>query len=47
MTKVSVIKANSSDPHIVGQAITELLAHLGGMSQFIQPGDRVLVKPNI
>ena len=26
---------------------TELLAHLGGMSQFIQPGDRVLVKPNM
>lgn len=25
----------------------ELLTHIGGMSQFIQPGDRVLVKPNM
>jgi len=47
MTKVAAIKADSYDPQIVEQAITELLAHLGGISQFIQPGDRVLVKPNM
>ncbi|SEP14098.1 DUF362 domain-containing protein [Propionispora vibrioides] len=47
MTKVAAVKADSYDPQIVGQAITDLLAHLGGMSQFIQPGDRVLVKPNM
>jgi uncharacterized protein (DUF362 family) len=47
MTKVAAVKADSYDPHIVGQAITDLLAHLGGISQFIQPGDRVLVKPNM
>jgi hypothetical protein len=40
MVKVAAVKADSYDPHIVGQAITDLLAHLGGMSQFIQPGDR-------
>lgn len=34
MTKVAVV-----------QAMTELLAHLGGMSQ--QPGERVLVKRNM
>ena len=47
MTKVAAVKADSYDPQIVGQAITDLLAHLGGISQFIQPGDRVLVKPNM
>ena len=47
MTKVAVVQANSYDPHIVEQAMTELLAHLGGMSKYIQPGDRVLVKPNM
>jgi len=47
MTKVAAVKADSYDPHIVQGAITEMLAHLGGISQFIQPGDRVLVKPNM
>lgn len=47
MTKVAAVKADSYDPHIVQQAIADLLAHIGGMSQFIQPGDRVLVKPNM
>lgn len=47
MTKVAAVKADSYDPHVVQQAITDLLAHLGGISQFIQPGDRVLVKPNM
>jgi uncharacterized protein (DUF362 family) len=47
MTKVAAVKADSYDPHKVGQAITDLLAHLRGMSQFIQPGDRVLVKLNM
>lgn len=47
MTKVAVAKANSYETQIVEQAMEELLAHLGGMSQYIQPGDRVLVKPNM
>lgn len=47
MTKVAAVKVDSYDQPIVGQAITELLADLGGISQFIQPGDRVLVKPNM
>ena len=53
--KVAVVKADSYDPQVVNclwhneidQAMQELLAPLGGMSQFIQPGDRVLVKPNM
>ena len=28
-------------------AMTELLAPLGGMEQFVRPGDRVLLKPNL
>ena len=47
MTKVAVVKADSYDQQTVEQAMQELLAHLGGMSRFIQPGDRVLVKPNM
>ncbi|MEG6585434.1 hypothetical protein [Dendrosporobacter sp. 1207_IL3150] len=47
MTKVAVVQANSYDPQVVEQAMTELLAHLGGMSKYIQPGERVLVKPNM
>ncbi|SMD13247.1 hypothetical protein [Sporomusa malonica] len=47
MTKVAVVKSDSYDTQIVEQAITELLAHLGGMSKYIQPGARVLVKPNM
>ena len=44
MTKVAAVKADSYDQQTVGQAITDLLAHLGGISQFIQPGDRILEK---
>jgi len=47
MTKVAVVQAYSYDTQIVEQAMTELLAHLGGISQYIQPGERVLVKPNM
>lgn len=47
MTKVAAVKANSYDTQVVEQAITELLAHLGGLSQFVKPGDRVLIKPNM
>lgn len=38
MTKVAAVKADSYDPHIVGQAITDLLAYLGGMTKFVKPG---------
>ena len=43
----AVVQANSYDPQVVEKAMTELLAHLGGISQYIQPGERVLVKPNL
>jgi uncharacterized protein (DUF362 family) len=47
MQKVAVVKADSYDTQVVDQAMQELLTHLGGMSQFVQHGDRVLVKPNM
>lgn len=47
MSRVAVVQANSYDAQIVEQAMIELLAHLGGMSQYINPGERVLVKPNM
>lgn len=47
MPKVAAVKAASYDTQIVEQALSELLAHLGGIKAFIQPGDKVLVKPNM
>lgn len=47
MRKVAVVKADSYDTHIVEQAISDLLAHLGGIEKYINPGERVLVKPNM
>jgi hypothetical protein len=41
MTQVAVVKADSYDQYVVEQAMAKLLAHLGGMSKFIQLGDRV------
>jgi len=35
MTKIAVIQTNSYETQIVGQAVIDLLAYLGGMSQFI------------
>lgn len=45
MQKVPVVKADSYDQQVIDQAMQELL--LGGIAKFIQPGDRVLVKPNM
>jgi uncharacterized protein (DUF362 family) len=42
MTKVSIIKATYSEP-----GIKKLLAPLGGMANFVDKGDRVLLKVNL
>lgn len=47
MTKVAAVQANFYDQQVVEQAMVEIVAEFGGMSQFVQPGDRVLVKPNM
>lgn len=45
--KVSVVKCNSYEPAIVEQAVRKTLSLLGGVANFIKPGSRVLVKPNL
>lgn len=47
MVKVVVARADSYDQQVVELAIKEVLNELGGISQFIKPGDKVLIKPNI
>lgn len=45
MQKVAVVKADTYDTKVVDQAIQELLTHLGGIEKYINPGDRILIKP--
>ena len=47
MSNVSVIKCESYDQSQVDQAIQQSLALLGGLAQFIKPGQKVLIKPNM
>ncbi|WP_448570281.1 DUF362 domain-containing protein [Trichothermofontia sp.] len=47
MTAVSLLRADSYDLPALRAAIEALLAPLGGMGAFVQPGDRVLLKPNL
>ncbi|MCY7322861.1 MAG: DUF362 domain-containing protein [Phormidesmis sp. CAN_BIN36] len=44
---VSLIRATSYDRAQLRDSIETLLAPLGGMSAFVKPGDRVLLKPNL
>ncbi|MDF2633518.1 MAG: hypothetical protein K0R78_392 [Pelosinus sp.] len=47
MTKVVVTKADAYDEQVVESAMLELLNELGGISEFIKPNDKVLIKPNM
>ncbi|MGF1493267.1 MAG: DUF362 domain-containing protein [Microcoleaceae cyanobacterium] len=47
MADVSLSQANSYQLELLSQSLVELLAPLGGMAQFVKPGDRVLLKPNL
>ncbi|BAZ04244.1 hypothetical protein NIES3974_08760 [Calothrix sp. NIES-3974] len=44
---VSLIRATSYESDRLGESLENLLQPLGGMSAFVQPGDRVLLKPNL
>ncbi|QQE63673.1 hypothetical protein GFS31_03420 [Leptolyngbya sp. BL0902] len=44
---VSLIRAQSYDIPALRQSIEALLEPLGGIAQFVKPGDRVLLKPNL
>ncbi len=46
-SSVSLLQATSYDRLILRSRIEALLAPLGGMSAFVKPGDRVLLKPNL
>ena len=45
--KVSIVKCNSYEPIVVQQGLRQALGLLGGMTNFIKPNSRVLVKPNL
>jgi uncharacterized protein (DUF362 family) len=47
MTKGAVIKADIYDEQVVELAIKELLNELGGISEFIKHGGKVLIKPSM
>ncbi len=46
-SSVSLMQATSYDLSILRQSLEALLAPFGGMSAFVKPGDRVLLKPNL
>ena len=45
--KVSLVKCDSYEPAIVEPAIRNTVGLLGGITNFVKPGSRVLVKPNL
>lgn len=47
MTEISIIKCNSYDPLLVQSKVKEAIDLLGGITNFIKPQSRVLVKPNL
>ncbi len=47
MEKVSIIRAENYDLPALRLAVLRLLEPLGGIAAFINPGDRVLLKPNM
>lgn len=47
MPTVSLIRAHHYDVDYLRQQLETLLDPLGGLQQFVKPGDRVLLKPNL
>ncbi|MDD5506493.1 MAG: DUF362 domain-containing protein [Candidatus Omnitrophica bacterium] len=45
--KISVVKCDSYEPLVVEQAVRRTVGLLGGITCFVKPGSRVLVKPNL
>lgn len=44
--RVSLVACHDYEPTKVDEAIHESLANLGGIGQFVKPGQKVLIKPN-
>ncbi len=47
LSTVSLLQATSYDLALLQHSLEQLLAPLGGISAFVKPGDRVLLKPNL
>jgi len=47
MPTVSLIRTSSYNPQRLETSLEALLEPLGGMTAFVKPGDRVLLKPNL
>ncbi|SKB12282.1 conserved hypothetical protein [Planktothrix sp. PCC 11201] len=47
MSTVSLIRTDSYNPQVLEKSLETLLAPMGGMTAFVKPGDRVLLKPNL
>lgn len=46
-SKISIVKCNSYNPSLVFQATKRAIDLIGGISSFIKPHSKVLVKPNL
>lgn len=44
---VALVKCDTYDDEHVGKAVEEGLNLLGGISRFIRPGERIVIKPNV
>ena len=47
MSSVSLIRCDSYESRSMDRALKRVVEPLGGMSRFVKPGDRVLIKPNL
>lgn len=47
MSTVSLIRTDSYNPQVLEKSLETLLEPMGGMTAFVKPGDRVLLKPNL
>jgi len=47
MSTVSLIRTDSYNPQLLETSLETLLEPMGGMTAFVKPGDRVLLKPNL
>ncbi|MEL6469647.1 MAG: DUF362 domain-containing protein [Cyanobacteria bacterium J06623_4] len=47
MSSVSLLSAKTYEIDALSHYLVEVLAPLGGIEQFVSPGDRVLLKPNL
>lgn len=47
MTPVALVRCPTYEPRTVQESLDQALALLGGLEQFVRPGHRVLVKPNL